>query len=154
MEIKSGRARNQDMGAAPASYADLQRLWFATARKPWTSLAIVPAESGLPADEVAEALVAVGRRHGARSVRSLSAVGAGPGDVQTVIESVRAMTGQGDYVVIAVDPIAQNPAAMPIVGATSGVLMVVRLGATRLSSARNLVRAVGPERLLGGIVLG
>jgi hypothetical protein len=56
--------------------------------------------------------------------------------------------------VIPVDPIAQNPAAMPIIGATSRVLFAVRIGESRLSSARKAVNAIGPERFLGSIVLG
>ena len=154
IEVKLGGARNQDVSGAAGSDADWQRLWFATIRKPWTSLAIVPADSGIRVDQMAEALVAVGRQHGARPVRLLSAVGASPGDVQKLIESISTMTSRGDCVVIPVDPIAQNPTAAPIVAATSGALLVVRVGASRLSSARSAVDAIGSERVLGSIVLG
>jgi hypothetical protein len=154
-EFKLGGAGNADMGATPASDAEWQRLWLAITRKPWTSLAVVPADSGIRTDDLAETLVAVGRQHGARRpVRVLSAVGARLGDVQQLIESVRQLTSRGDCVVIALDPFGENPAAIPIAGATSGVLLVVRIGTSRLSSARRVAEAIGPERLLGSVVLG
>jgi hypothetical protein len=63
------------------------------------------------------------------------------------------MTGRGDWVIVPVDAIDVNPSSVPIAQATSASLLVVRLGQSMLTSARNAIEVVGRERLLGSIVL-
>jgi hypothetical protein len=76
------------------------------------------------------------------------------GDVHQLINTLGAMTGRGDWVIVAVDAIAENPGSIRIVRATSAALLVVRLGESLLSAARNAIGVVGRERFLGSIVLG
>jgi hypothetical protein len=64
------------------------------------------------------------------------------------------MTSRGECVVVPVDPISENPSAIPVLQATSAGLLVVRLGESHLGSARNIIEIAGRERLLGSIVLG
>jgi hypothetical protein len=103
---------------------------------------------------VAEGLVAVGRQQGVRPVRLVDGVGIRLDDVPRVIDAISGMTARGELVVVSLDPLVQNPAAVSIIRATTGALLVVRMGESRLSSARSTVQAIGQERILGSIVLG
>jgi hypothetical protein len=134
--------------------SDWQRLWFSTRQRAWSSLAIIPNDEGVEVGVVAETLVATGQLHGERPVRLLDAKGAQLGDVHRLIDALGEMTGRGDWVIVPVDAIAQNPSAVPIVQATSAALLVVRLGESLLTPARHAIDVVGRERFLGSIVLG
>jgi hypothetical protein len=130
-----------------------QRLWFSTRAKPWQSLAIIPSDAGVDAARVAEGLVATGQLHHEKSVTLLNAQGVRLDNVQQLIDKLGVMTGRGEWVIVAVDPIAENPSVVPVVRATSSALLVVRLGESLLNSARTVIDVVGHERLIGSIVL-
>jgi hypothetical protein len=132
---------------------DWQRLWFSTRQRAWSSLAIIPSDVSVDVGPVAETLVAIGRRHGERPVSLLDAKGTRLGDVHRLIDALGTMTGRGDWVIVPVDAIAQNPSSVPIVQATSAALLVVRLGESLLTSARSAIEIAGRERFLGSIVL-
>lgn len=136
------------------SDADWQRIWFSTQQRSWRSLAIIPSDSGVEVDRVAEALVATGQMHGEKQVTLLSARGVQFTNVKRLIDALEEMTSRGECVVVPVDPISENPSAIPVLQATSAGLLVVRLGESHLSSARNIIEIAGRERLLGSIVLG
>jgi hypothetical protein len=139
--------------AAP-DHGDWERLWFATRQKAWSSLAIIPSDPGIDAESIAESLVATGRIHGERQVSLLNARGVQLSGVHQFVDTLVAMTGRGDWVIVPVDPISDNPNAVPIVQATSAALLVVRLGESRLASAQTAIDTVGRDRFLGSIVLG
>jgi hypothetical protein len=132
---------------------DWQRLWFATRQQAWSSLAIIPSDGGIDAGDVAESLAATGRLLGERPVNLINATGIQLADVHQLIESLGAMTGRGDCVIVPVDAIAENPGAIPIVRATSAAVLVVRLGESLIDSARSAIELVGRERFLGSVVL-
>jgi hypothetical protein len=136
-----------------ASDPNMQRLWFSMLRFSWSSLAIVPTDAEYETSQLMEALVEVGRQHGAKPIRQVSGVGAALGDVQALTRSIREITDFGAYAVVSLDPIAQNPAALHIARATSGVLLAVRIGESLVASARSTVDAVGRDRIIGSIVL-
>jgi hypothetical protein len=138
----------------PVPDDDWQRLWFSTREHAWSSLAIIPSDGGVDVGRVAEALVATGRLHGERQVSLLNAKGTQLGDVHRLIDELGVMTGRGDWVIVPVDAIEVNPSSVPIAQATSASLLVVRLGESMLTSARNAIEVVGRERLLGSIVVG
>jgi hypothetical protein len=147
-------SRGKDVTGAPGPDIDWQRLWLATREHQWTSLAIIPSDSGIDCRGVAESLITTGRIHGERPVSLLSGVGVQLAGVSQILDSISAMTEHGDWVVVPVDPIADNPSTVPIVQATSAALLVVRLGESLLGSAHATIKAVGRERFLGSIVLG
>jgi hypothetical protein len=134
--------------------SDWQRLWFATREHQWNSLAIIPGDSGIDVRRVAESLVETGRAHGERPVSLLNAIGVQLAGVHQFVDSIAAMTGRGDWVIVPVDPIADNPSAVPIVHAASAALLVVRLGESLLAPARATIEAIGREHFLGSVVLG
>jgi hypothetical protein len=137
----------------PAPDTDWQRLWFTTRQHGWNSLAIIPSEAAVDVGRVAESLVNTGRLCAERPVTLLNARGANMANVHDLVDSLGAMTGRGEWVIVPVDPIEDSPSAVPIVLATSAALLVVRLGESLLTSARVAIEAVGRERFLGSIVL-
>jgi hypothetical protein len=147
-------SRGKDVTVAPGPDIDWQRLWFATRERQWTSLAIIPSDSGIDAGRVAASLVETGRIHGERPVSLLSGIGVQLGGVHQIVDSITAMMGRGDWVVVPVDPITENPSAVPIVQAASAALLVLRLGESLLGSARATIEVIGRERFLGSVVLG
>jgi hypothetical protein len=139
--------------ATPAPDNDWQRIWLATRQQNWTSLALIPSDASVEVAGVAEALAATGRLYGERPVSVLSAKGVQVPDVRHLLDTLGVMTERGDWVIVPVDPIVENPSSVPIAQATSAALLVVRLGQSQLTLARNAVEVVGRGRFLGSIVL-
>jgi hypothetical protein len=131
-----------------------QRLWFAALESPWTSLAIVPSDPGIDTATIAESFAAAGRRHGARSVQIVNGVGAAVGNVEALGASVAAGVARGDLVVVPVDAIDENSAAIPLIRICSAVLLAVRLGDSRVASAKAVVETAGGVRVVGSVVIG
>jgi hypothetical protein len=139
---------------APVPDSEWQRLWFATREHQWNSLAIIPSDGSIDVRRVAESLVETGRVHGERTVSLMSGMGVQLAGVHQLVDSIAAMTARGEWVIVPVDPISENPSAVPIVQATAAALLVVRLGESLLGSARATIEAIGRERFLGSVVLG
>ncbi len=145
--------RGADVSKKPSAGVDWERLWVATRQSDWTSLAVIPSETGVDIKQVAESMLAAGRLHGEKPVNLLNATGAQLTDVRQLVDKLAAMTGRGEWVIIAVDPIADNPSVMPLIRAASAALLVVRLGESFLASAQAAIDAVGRPRFLGSVVL-
>ena len=141
------------MSAKTLPDMDWQRIWFATRQQAWTSLAVIPSDHGVDVGRVAESLVAAGRLLDDKPVTLLNGRGAELSGVRQLVDSLAVMTGRGEWVVVAVDPIGLNPTTVPLVRATSAALLVVQLGESLLASSRATIEAVGRERFLGSIVL-
>src|SRR4051794_9361062 len=120
--------RGADVSRKPSLTVDWERLWVATRQNAWTSLAVIPSDGGVDITQVAESLIAAGRQHGEKPVSLLNATGAQLNDVRQLIDRLNGMTARGDWVIIAVDPIADNPSVVPLARAASNALLVVRLG--------------------------
>jgi hypothetical protein len=140
--------------AVPTADSSWQRLWFSTLRTTWHSIAIVPLESGIDAHKVAEGLVAISREHGAKALRLVNGVGAQPSQVSQIVDVLTETAEQSESMVVPVDPLQENPSAIPIMRAASGILLVVRLGQSQLAVARRAVETVGADRIMGTIVVG
>jgi hypothetical protein len=145
--------RGADVTKKPSASMDWERLWVATRQNDWTSLAVIPSDRGVDIKQVADSMLVAGRQHGEKPVALLNATGAQLTDVRHLVDKLTAMTGRGEWVIIAVDPIADNPSVMPLIRAASAALLVVRLGESFLASAQETIDAVGRPRFLGSVVL-
>jgi hypothetical protein len=130
-----------------------QRIWFSIRHQRWSSLALVPSHPAIDVYHVAEMLAATARRQGERPVSIISGIGVQLENVEKVIESVVGATSRGDWVIVPVDAIADNPSAIALVQSATAALMVLNLGESLLSSAQAALDAVGRDRFLGSIVL-
>jgi hypothetical protein len=133
--------------------SDWQRIWFSTRQHEWTSLALVPSDAGIDVARIAEMLANTGRMHGERQVGVIDASGVQLGNVQQMIDAIGGMAARGEWTIVPVDPIEDNPAAIAILRVTSAALLVVRLGESLLASAERAIEIVGRERFLGSVVL-
>jgi hypothetical protein len=146
-------ARGADVSRKSSATVDWELLWVATRQHDWTSLVLIPSDGGVDIKHVSESMVAAGRQHGEKPVSLLNAIGAQLTDVRQLVDKLNATTARGEWVIVAVDPIADNPSVVPLVRAASAALLVVRLGESLLASAQAAIDTVGRSRFLGSVVL-
>jgi len=152
LEFDTNRPRSRS--AHPVVDTVWQRLWFSTLQSSWSSLAIVPSDSGIDTGAIAESLAAAGRQHAAREVQIVNGIGATANNVEALAGSVASAVAQGDLVLVPVDAIDENPSAIPLIRVCSGVLLAVRIGESRIASAKAVVETAGSVSVIGSIVIG
>jgi hypothetical protein len=133
--------------------SEWQRIWFASRHRNWTSLALVPSDAEVDVAPMADMLATTGRLHGERPVHVVDARGVQLESLRHIVDSIAAIVGRNEYVVVPVDPVADNPAAIAILRACSDALLVVRLGESMLTVAQNTIDIVDRDRFLGGVVI-
>jgi hypothetical protein len=106
----------------------------------------VPACAEDPAVNVARALAEIGK------VDFIDAENATPSSCTRVTQDLLAHATHG-RVVVAVDPVVSNPAALPVVLAADAALICITLGQTEIASARRTVELIGSERFIGCVTV-
>jgi hypothetical protein len=137
--------------------ADWQRLWFSTLNNletPWTSLAVTATGRAADVATVAARIAAMARENGNAEATVLEATGAAPAEVPGLMARLAALTGAGTRVIVAADSPAENPGLIPLIRASSGVLLLVRLRETTLHANRETVAAIEGSTIIGSIVIG
>jgi hypothetical protein len=130
-----------------------QRIWFSARHREWTSLALVPSDASVDTDRMADMLATTGRLHGERPVSVVKATGVQLEGVQPIVDAIAEIIGRGEEVIVPVDPVADNPAAIAILRACSAALLMVRLGESQVAAAQNTLEIVDRERFLGSVVI-
>jgi len=130
-----------------------QKLWLATQRRDWQSLAVLAGGDGVETMEIAELLARVawayrGRPSCVFDLRDLSLRLA---DYQ--LREVEAQVAAGNRVFIALRAASENPTAIPIARKADAVVLCVRLGQTQFKSVERTIAEVGRDRILGSIVV-
>ena len=133
---------------------EYHELWFELRSWGWRSLAIIPTCEGVSEFDVAEKLVMVGVSNTGRPLTLLSAEGITVEQTEPTVDLIRRIERLGEQVIVVVDSLVDNPAAMPIVQAVNGSVLVVRLGESEQSVIERVVLAVGRERVLGVVTRG
>jgi hypothetical protein len=128
-------------------------IWFNALRYSWSTLALVPAEPGLSALTVGDALSAVGKLHRQSPVPLLSAQGLRLAETRAFTESMGNAVREHGLALTVVDSPLQSESSIAIVAAADAAILCVRLGAVRFASARRTLDLVGRDRFLGSIVL-
>jgi hypothetical protein len=132
---------------------ELQRLWFATLKKDWSSLVVLPAHPGGAATKVASALAQVAAVHKDSPIKLISGEGA---DLQTASRVIIEMTthvASGGLVILVLESIVSNPAGIPIALAADAALLCIQLGETDFESAERTVELLGESRFVGAVTL-
>lgn len=132
---------------------DWQQLWFSLQGTQWSALAVLPADTGINVQGVAEALVDVGHKSGTADVALVNGIGVPFNDIQSLVDVIESSKRRGIQVVVACDHLEDSPATLALTRAASGALLVVRLGESRLSAVRKTVEAVGRERVITSVTL-
>jgi hypothetical protein len=133
--------------------SDWQRIWFSARHRDWSSLALVPSDGSVDVNRVADMLSMTGRLHAERPVSVVNATGVHLEAVQQIVDSIANITNHGERVIVPVDPVADNPAAIAVLRACSAAVLVVSLGQSLLAAAETTLEIVDREKFMGGIVL-
>jgi hypothetical protein len=136
------------------SHVEWEPLWRSLLTRHWRALAIVGSDTGTDVGRVADILASLGNRGGERTVRIVSALGATPPQVHGIVEQLSEASTGVDLILVPCGPLQTTPALHPILHAASGVLLVVRLGESRVASARKIVSTVGRDKVFASVVIG
>ena len=131
-----------------------QRLWFRLQTRPCTSLAVLGTEHGSDAGRVTMTLAAIGNRDGQVPVRVISAIGASFADVPRILGQLSQAAAEHSRTLVPCDSLQSNPATIPILHASAGVILIVRLGDSMLESMKTTVELVGRDRVMATITVG
>jgi len=160
---------------------ELQELWFATRRREWKSLVVVPASPGASILHIARALGEVGGAIRMSPVQVINAEGMDLDQIATLVldlsvevaPEVKAEVngsawtlGSGGWdapggrgapaeraTIIAIEAVAENPLNLPLALAVDAVLLCVEIGRTRLDDARHTIELIGRDRFVGTVLL-
>lgn len=146
--LEHPHARNRKMRPP-----ELQQLWFSTLRYPWSTLVVVPTHRGGSAYPVAEALAEVGNLQESVPVRLIDAEGIELKESTLLTKSIASHVESGGKAVVAVEPVVQSLAAIPLARGADAVLLSVSLQTADIASAKRTVELIGSERIIGTVAL-
>jgi hypothetical protein len=131
---------------------DWQKLWLATQRRPWRSLAVVPVGEGVSAVRVARALAHAGACHLGHTVEVIDAS-------SITLEQLRASTEAwierrgAERVFLALGPVLTSPASLALAQSADAAIVCLMLGESSIVEAQRTVEEVGKPRFLGSVCL-
>lgn len=130
-----------------------QKLWLATQRREWRSLAVLGASKSIDTLRIAELLAKLAWRYRGKpscvfDLRDLSLR-----LVEYQQQEVRVQADAGVCVVIALRPTFENPTAIPIARSADATVLCIDLGVAEVQSAEQTMAEVGRDRVVGAIVL-
>jgi hypothetical protein len=130
-----------------------QRIWLATQNQKWRSLALVPADSATSIIDLAHALLDVGWQHRGTPmvVADLRKVTLAYADA--VVEEVRRHVDSGELVLIALPPVHENPATIPIAQSADCALLCVGLGRSKMAGAEETIKRIGRKHFIGTLIV-
>jgi hypothetical protein len=133
---------------------ELQQLWFSIAPHRWSSLLIVPAPGVPSALPLASGLLHISRRSSHEQRSSLvDATSASLEEVAVLAQSIATRIGQRERVLVVVDSIEENPAALALATCCDAAVLCLGLGTSDLHSARETLERCGRARFLGSVVM-
>lgn len=138
-------------GRAARPSAELQQLWFACLRKPWSSLVVMPAAAEGSARALAKALAEVGATYRNQPVRLVNAAGLDVAGAARVILEMSPRTEANELTVVCTDSVLRNQAGIPLCLAADAVLLVVDLEQADLTSAQRTIGLIGSSKFLGAV---
>jgi hypothetical protein len=165
---KASVAKPAAARSAPGYSFEMQELWFSLMRRPWKSLALVPAHEGGSTLAVARALATIGGRfRGApltlleghdldleSAARLTLAVQTSSTSWAPSAQQERTAVQSDPRTIIALGPVLNNPMAIPVALAAEAVILVLERLVTTRASAERTLQAIGREHVLGAVLLG
>jgi len=145
-EVKVGEGGNRSPRGVGALYNAL------TARD-WVSLAVVSSEEGDRAWWLVQALEQIATRaHGPFRALNVLAVTEARATAMAHALSPAKIRAASQRYLLATDSPLLNPAALGVITACDGVLLLLHAGRTPISGARRLVDFIGRQRLMGAVL--
>ena len=144
------------MNQKPSTHAEVpppevQRLWFSTMKREWSSLAILPSHPKGNAMKLARALARVGSLQKDTPVKLIVAEGTDLGGASKLIIDMTSHISQGGQVIVVLDSIISNPAGIPVALAADAALLCVELGEADLDSSKRTLELIGESKFVGAV---
>jgi hypothetical protein len=144
---------DEDATLVQSSVLDWQRLWLATQRRPWGSLAVIPAGRRGATPRVARALVGVGSCHLGSRIRLLDATTIRLSDLGACLRGLTDPRPRPTRVILALGSVLENPPGLAVAQAADAAILCVALGESTLAEAERTIEEVGRARFVGSLIL-
>jgi len=130
---------------------DVQRLWFATLKKEWSSLAVIPSHPGGSAAAIAKALAKVATLQKDSPIKLIHAEGTDLSGASRLIIEMTSHVAQGGLAIVVLDSVISNPAGIPVALAADAALLCVQLKAADVDSGRRTLELLGEAKFVGAV---
>jgi hypothetical protein len=131
----------------------LQKLWIALQRRPWRSLAVLPASEPSDTLDIAEVLGQIAWCYQGEPTTVLDLRDVSLRLAEYQIRESQQQAESGVRVLIGLRSIAENPASSLVARESDAALLCVELGTTHLDSAVQTIEDVGRERIVGSLLV-
>jgi hypothetical protein len=131
----------------------LSRLWLATQRRPWSSLALVPIGADVPTPRLAAALAEVGRKHHGGVIVVRDATALALAGLMAELAAIGEHARFAARAVIALPPLSGSPAGLALAKAADAVILCVALEKSSAAEAEQVLEDIGRESVLGSVIL-
>jgi hypothetical protein len=139
--------------AAAFDDVKMQKLWLATQRRAWRSLAVIAGSEGLSTLELASTLAKIAWWYRGQPACVVDFRDLSLRLVEYQLREVATQMNQGQRVIIALRSIVENPATIAVAHVVDAAVLCVRLGETQISAAEQTLEEIGREKFIGSIVL-
>jgi hypothetical protein len=139
----------------PWRNADWQKLWLSLKARTWSSLAVVPAGPGGPSNftlTIAVTLARIGIVHLGTPVHVADATSIPLTHLEQFTDEVRRVKQEGELVLIALAPSAENPITVSLAQAADAAVLCVLMNRMSLSQSKQTVERIGAGRFVGSAV--
>ena len=145
-------ATNDVAATTDADLLDWQRLWLATQRTPWATLALVPIGDGVPTARIATALAELGRQHLGGIIVACDATDVSLSTLKTELSALSERVRCAERAIVALPPLLESPAGLALARATDAVVLCISLGKSEIAEATQVLEDLGP-RVLGTVIV-
>lgn len=143
----------EDVAIDAASAIAWQRLWLATQRRAWRSLAVIPVGNRIATPPVARALVSVGSSHLGSAIRLNDATTITIAGLGACLRGLTDPRGSAGKVIVALGSVLENPASLAVAQAVDAAILCLVLGESSISEAQRTIEEVGGARFVGSLIL-
>ena len=149
--MSSAAAVLKPQGSAEMPSTDVQRLWFATLKKEWSSLAVLPSHPGGSAEPIAKALARVASLQKDSSIKLINAAGTDLAGASRLIIEMTSHVAQGGLAIVVLDSVISNPAGIPVALAADSALLCVELKQADIDTGRRTLELLGEAKFVGAV---
>jgi hypothetical protein len=142
-----------ELAGPPIDDVRLQKLWLATQRRRWRSLAFLSAGGNVDTLPVAELFAKLAWWYRGQPSCVLDLRDMSLRLVEYHAQEVRAQVDRGYRVAIALRSISESPTAAPLARCADAIVLCVRLGRTEFKAVEETIAEVGADRVLGSIAI-
>jgi hypothetical protein len=130
-----------------------QRVWLATQRRKWRSLAVIPAGGPVATLRVARALVGVGSCHLGSRIRVVDATAIRLAELGACLRGLTDPKESRGPMILALGPVLESPASLALAQAADAAVLCLVLGESSIAEAERTIEEVGRARFVGSLVL-